>query len=303
MPDLIYPSLPAHRVFGVLRIGGNGLGNCLFAYFHAVVMAKEHGGRVVAPTWWSVKIGPLLRRERSLRRYRRMVRPHPDEIAGIRKYLRLLWAWPTRQQVQIYMDRSAPIPRRNGLTIVDVPPLFAFAGLHPHRDLIRQRLLEILVESPTTAPRWGAGDYAAAHIRLGDFLPARSGQITGLRDGMRIPLAWYTRVIRRVRAIYPHLPVYIFSDGREHELGDILAINGVQLRREPSDIADLMALAEARLLIGSNSTFSRWAAFLGDMPSIWLKTEQPTEQPTGPGPPIMYIIDDFETVTRESVLA
>ena len=54
MPDLIYPSLPAHRVFGVLRIGGNGLGNCLFAYFHAVVMAKEHGGRVVAPTWWSV---------------------------------------------------------------------------------------------------------------------------------------------------------------------------------------------------------------------------------------------------------
>ena len=92
-------------------------------------------------------------------------------------------------------------------------------------------------------------------------------------------------MIRRVRAIYPHLPVHIFSDGREHELGDILAINGVQLRRKPSDIADLMALAEARLLIGSNSTFSRWAAFLGDMPSIWLKTEQPTEQPTGPGRP------------------
>ena len=68
MPALIYPSLPAHFVFGILRIGGSGLGNCLFAYVHAVVMAKEHGGRVVAPTWWSVKIGPLLRRERSLRR-------------------------------------------------------------------------------------------------------------------------------------------------------------------------------------------------------------------------------------------
>ena len=303
MPALIYPSLPAHFVFGILRIGGSGLGNCLFAYVHAVVMAKEHGGRVVAPTWWSVKIGPLLRRERSLRRYDRMVRSHPDEIAGIWKCLRLLWSWPARHRVQIDVDHQAPVPRRNGLTIVEVPPQFTFVGLHQHRDLIRQRLLEILIETPTTTPNWGVGDYAAAHIRLGDFLPARPGQVIGLRDGLRIPLAWYGQVILRVRAIYPHLPVHIFSDGREHELIDILAIDGVRLRREPSDIADLMALAEARLLIGSNSTFSRWAAFLGDMPSIWLKTDQPTDRPTGAGTPIVYILDDFDTITHEAVAA
>ena len=83
-----------------------------------------------------------------------------------------------------------------------------------------------------------------------------------------------------MRAIFPELPVHVFSDGHEHELANIMAIDGVSLRREPNDVADLLALAQARLLIGSNSTFSRWAAFLGDMPSIWPNNKL-REKPTG----------------------
>src|SRR6185437_15923225 len=113
--------------------------------------------------------------------------------------------------------------------------------------------------------------------------------------------AWYQRVMERVRETDPSLPIQIFSDGREHELDDLLAISGVTLRREPSDVGDLLALAQARLLIGSNSTFSRWAAFLGNMPSIWLKTEVLPEQPTSPPTPILYIAEDCDVITLESV--
>jgi hypothetical protein len=181
---------------------------------------------------------------------------------------------------------------------------FSFQGLHQHRAMIRDRLLDILVRPPSAPPNWGTGDYAAVHIRLGDFLPAQPDQImTGRVANMRISMAWYDRVIRRVRLVFPDLPIHIFSDGREQELAELLALKGVSLRREPTDIADLLALAQARLLIGSNSTFSRWAAFLGDMPSIWLKTELLPEQPTSDRTPILYVAEDCDAITQEFVTA
>jgi hypothetical protein len=217
------------------------------------------------------------------------------------KAARLLSFWPGHKRVRIRIGQRVDASRR-GLTIVEATE-FTFVGLHSHRDMIRTRLLEILIAPPTGAPKWGAGDYAAAHIRLGDFKAAQSQSLQrSFRDGERIPLVWYQHVIRRVRAILPELPVHIFSDGHEHELADLLAIDGVRLWREPNDVADLLALAQARLLIGSNSTFARWAAFLGNMPSVWPNIEL-REQPTDEATPILYVADDFETVTLEAVTA
>ena len=53
-------------------------------------------------------------------------------------------------------------------------------------------------------------------------------------------------------------------------------------------MTDLRAMAGASLLVGSNSTYSRWAAFLGNMPSIWLKTDAEAEKPTAADAPICY---------------
>jgi hypothetical protein len=298
----IYPSLPAKSDLGVLRIAGNGIGNCLYAYFHAVVLAKQHDGQLIAPTWRSLKVGPLLRREFSLRRYGKMFRPHPDEISGLNKAFQLAIGWRRRKRVQIRIGQPVNILATAGLMVVQTPiGKFTFAGLHSHREMLRRRLLEIMIHPPREAPRWGTCNYVAVHIRLGDFKPSQPDQIKALKDGLRIPLVWYEAAIRRVRAIFPELPVLVFSDGHEHELADILTINGVKLRREPSDVADLLALAQARLLIGSNSTFSRWAAFLGNMPSIWLKTEQMTERPTSEPVPFICIDDDFEAISRENL--
>jgi hypothetical protein len=298
----IYPSLPGGPDYGIIRIAGAGIGNCLYVYFHAVVIARQANGRIIAPTWSSVKIGPLLRMERSLRRYGTMFRAHPDEVHGPMKAMRLASLWPGHTRVQLGIGQQVSIAPA-GLTIIQATE-FSFEGLHQHRSMIRDRLLEILVTPPAARPSWGAGNYAAVHIRLGDFVPAQPDQIiTGRVANMRISLAWYERVIRRVRSVFPDLPIHIFSDGREQELAELLALSGVRLRREPTDIADLLALAQAKLLIGSNSTFSRWAAFLGDMPSIWLKTKLLPEQPTSDRTAILYVADDCDVITSEAVMA
>jgi hypothetical protein len=317
----IYPGLPGTFDVSGLRFGGNGIGNCFFAYFHAVVVAKKSNGRIIAPTWWSVKIGPMLRREFSLRRYGSMFCAHPDEISGWRKVIRLASTWPGRERLFIPVRST---PREHGLTVVEAEVGsdcvfgFTFVGLHAHRAMIRQRLLDILVSPPRMTPKWGAGGYAAAHIRLGDFIPVSQEQLLDrdrlsevvsaeqinkplASDGLRIPLRWYAGAIRRLRVLYPDLPVYIFSDGREAELTEILTIEGVTLRREPSDIADLLALSQAEILIGSNSSFSRWATFLGNMPSIWIKSDVPVEQPSDDSTPILYVAEDYDTISHEAL--
>jgi Glycosyl transferase family 11 len=298
MRPMVYPSLPpSSRDFGVLRLSGAGLGNCFYAYFHAVVAAKEEDRQLIAPTWRSLKIGPWLRGERSLRRYGTMLRPHPDEIRGIEKVWRIGLGWPRRKTVVIQKGQRREPTASSGLTIVATPNHgFTFSGLHQHRDTIRARLLKILASPPSMMPVWGAADYAGVHIRLGDFRPLQSDSLWHcFRDGERIPLIWYERALRRVREVHPDLPVRVFSDGDETELASILAIEGVSLLRGATDVDDLLALAQARLLVGSNSTFSRWAAFLGNMPSIWPNTSL-REQPTNYETPIIYVADDFEAI-------
>ena len=64
---------------------------------------------------------------------------------------------------------------------------------------------------------------------------------------------------------------------------------GATLYRSGSDMTDLLAMSGASILVGSNSTYSRWAVFLGDMPSIWVKREVQEEKPSGAETPILYV--------------
>jgi hypothetical protein len=101
-------------------------------------------------------------------------------------------------------------------------------------------------------------------------------------------------VVKALQKRYPDRPIYIFSDGKEKELQPLLAL-GAKLYRSGSDITDLLAMSAASILVGSNSTYSRWAVFLGNMPSIWVKKDVEEERPSDRETPILYVpIDDTE---------
>jgi hypothetical protein len=116
----------------------------------------------------------------------------------------------------------------------------------------------------------------SVHVRLGDFiLPNTAHDLDIGKSGQvcyRIPIDWYVSVVRTLRrGISGDLPVHLFSDGTDRELGPLLALPGCRRVAFGSSIADLLALSRASLLIASGSTFSMWASYLGRMPVIWYK--------------------------------
>lgn len=281
-PILIYPELGAAADLGFLRVSGAGLGNGFFAYFHAATLARLVGGKVVSPPWVSLKPARILRGRFGDRAYFDVARALQDEVSGFPKLCAL-----TRPRCFVNAADAAPDLRPGYLNVLSCRP-FVFGRLRQDRELVRRRLLA-LTRSDAPANGWGGGGYIALHVRLGDFGPEMSASdVAEGRTNRRLPFSWYLEALDRVRIKYPHMPVYVVSDGADDELAPLIQA-GVTPLRSGSDIADLLALAGSSVLIGSNSTFSQWGAFLGDMPSVWLDKPVRDEKPTSEGVPVIYV--------------
>lgn len=292
---MIYPALPAPLDLGLLRLNGAGFGNCLFAYFHAVILAEKEGRRLIAPAWRSLPINRKLRGDGSIRRYHEMVRAHPDEVGGAAKAAALAALLPFAD-IQTIAPGALPHGSKRPLIVVRSAS-FTFEGLHPHRERLRHRLIEIMRRPPSLARRWGEERHIAVHVRLGDFDPAEPALLeSGAAGNLRLPIAWYGSVIERLRALRPDLPIRIHSDGADEEMANLLAIDGVSRARSSDDVNDLVAMASASVLVGSHSTFSRWAAFLGNMPVIWRVQQMPKESPVDPWVLAQHIGDDMSAL-------
>jgi hypothetical protein len=270
----VYPTFRTPKDFDLwfTRISGCGLGNCFYTYFHAVVLAERFQGTVIAPPWLALKLGPLLRGESSKRIYYGMFKPYPGDISGLRKLLTLLRGYRNRKMIEID-GAGEPSLFRGRLNFV-AARRWTFHGLHPYRELIRKRLLGIIRDPLPAAHCWGQGQFVAVHVRLSDF--AKVDQLDATKainisrpTNTRIPITWYVNVVRAIRRRHPGWPVLIFSDGKPEELRPMLDI-GTTLYRSGSDITDLLQMSAASIFVGSNSSYSRWAAFLGNMPSVWL---------------------------------
>lgn len=287
-PTCFYPDLGSSRDLWFARVSGAGIGNGLYNYFHAMVLARQFGGTVISPPWFSLKLGPLLRGEMSTRLYWRMFRPYPGEISGVRKLITLLSTFSKRNRVHI--DKSGHSAVAEGHLNVVACTKFTFAGLHEYREAIRERLLGIVRHPVPADHSWGKGGFIGVHVRLGDFTVVTDPTVIskGTFSSTRIPLSWYESVVRALRRKHPDMPVRIFSDGTDAELAPLLAL-GATTFRSGSDILDMLALSSCSLLVGSHSTYSRWAAFLGDMPSVWLDIEKKDEQPSGAATPCVYV--------------
>jgi hypothetical protein len=287
---MIYPSLPARLDLGHLRINGAGLGNCLFAYCRAVLLAEREGRRVIAPAWRSLPINAKLRGDGSIRHYHRMFRPHPDELAGAAKAAALAALMPFAEHRTAGAD-DAPMTSRRPLIVLRSDD-FSFADLRAHRVFLRQRLVEIMRQPPAQPIVWGAGAHIAVHVRLGDFDPPPDGgpDVTGTPN-TRLPLDWYVAVVRQLRTLRPDLPVRIFSDGDDAELAPLLAFDHASRARSIDDVNELLAMAGAALFVGSHSTFSRWAVFLGNMPAIWHAQPLHGDSPADAAVPAWHVAD------------
>jgi hypothetical protein len=111
--------------------------------------------------------------------------------------------------------------------------------------------------------------FVAMHIRAGDFTATDEAKLRAGEFNMRLPLGWYVDAAGKLREVLPSVAIRVFSDGSPAELASILAVPGTELVTGGSAITDLLDMSAAACLVASGSTFSSWAAFLGQVPSIW----------------------------------
>lgn len=281
----VYPRLGSALDLGWVRLSGAGLGNCFFPYFHSYVLALKTGSEIIAPPWYSLKIGHILRGERARRVYR--FHKVDGEVVGFRKFAILFSGLFSAKKISPQSSGGGRIAGGR-LNILETPS-FSFEGLHPYREAIRARALALIHGNTRTSFPWGTAPFVGVHVRLGDFRIANGAtDAAGERTNTRIPLAWYEAVIRDLIKSKPHLEVRIFSDGHPHELEPLLKLGAV-FHQGTTDGEDLLMLASASVLIGSASTYSQWAAFLGNMPSVWLARKQACERLTDPDVPVWTI--------------
>jgi hypothetical protein len=240
--------------FGFIRFLGVGLGNLLFPWARFIVATKKYGLKPIEPTWLQIKIGPILRGESDLRFYGDLFSRTPAEIRGIKKIFLLIF----KKKIGENFLSSSKLKDE----------IFVFSGLKNYfedilkdHNFVRQELLKIAKDTHKIGLNYDFSNCVCMHIRRGDFKI----------EGWDTSVEWFLWVMNELRKnLGPNLKFKIFSDGTDNELSLILKQKNTEKLFFGSALADLLAMSNSRIFVGSyNSTFSMWASYLGRMPTIW----------------------------------
>lgn len=267
-----YPRFDGVDLLG-LRLGGPGLGNLLLTWARCHVKAARWGEPVLRPTWAQLKAGPLWRRERDLRWYGHLFGDSAHEMCGWQRAAVLMRA---RRVDEACGARPAAVAGDRPV-VVEVRGLDGlFDELIGHHELIVQRL-GATVKPQMLSHSVHRPDAIAVHVRLGDF-SAPVGPTDMAAPGpsnTRQSLSWYRDAVLRIRAeLGAGVPVLLFSDGHDHELHTLSQLPGVERVPSRDALSDLLGMSACAALVASGSTYSMWASFLGQMPTLWPPGQQ-----------------------------
>jgi len=253
-------------VYAYPDVGRAGLGNMLFPWARCFIWAREHGVPMIAPIWYTFRIGPYLRRETDKRQYQKLF-SHDHYISGIHK------AFILKRNTIIDEANANSAFGKASVTVTFSGMQNKFEDLYGHHHQIREEFLRI-VKPQFQQTEIPYEEYIGIHIRRGDFkLTSAKESDLALRAGKSnqlIPIEWYISVLRSVRNKLGHeYPVVVFSDGHPEELRPILQLPYVTFSKGNEAVTDILGLAGSTVLITSASTFSMWASYLGQPYTIW----------------------------------
>ena len=255
---------------------GAGLGTRLFPWARCVIFSQANGIPMLAPQWVQPRVGPLLRGGIDLGAYHRQIlllglfRDQPGAIRRLEKLLVQLRATPVEEPARLDQpyDR-APDGRKAIVTFRGTASMFE--GLTGHDRFLLDSLQAI------TRQEWlefvdGVGSVPIGiNVRLGnDFGTASSDDEYYTKGPLKTPVHWFAAVLKWLRHAvgYPARAVVV-SDGTRAQLGPLLELDDVEFVRPGCAISDLLILAKSQILLASgSSSFSAWASFLGQMPTI-----------------------------------
>lgn len=222
---------------------------------------------MIAPQWWQYDVFALWQRNRRNRCYFGMLNQPKEAIRGFGRLFRLALlphvaepAWPGLQ-----------VPETGRSTIVDFHGIGNyFEELVNYRDCVRTELLAMVRQSHLGCIEVDFKNSIMVNVRLGDFTAAAVNRPPGPGSyNQRTAIDWYTGAIQELRDNFgAEWPAYIVSDGTDDELRALLRLENTH-RLKVENLAGLLTLSRAHVLVGSGSTYSMWASFLGHMPVLW----------------------------------
>jgi hypothetical protein len=258
-----YPQL-SERDALYFRLGGPGLGNLLFPWARAKLLSRQHGYRFVAPTWPQLKLGPALRGELDRRNYFSLFKVGPEDLSGLHR----LWVLLTHKRV----PENASVHAGAGDIVVTTGLGGLFDGLLEHSAFLRDELTAILANNrmPQLTKAYASEEAIAVHVRYGDFSAVDQQVSKNGGANRRQPIEWYVAAVGAVRKqLGEGVHVNVFSDARDEELSPLISLPKVRRVQGNNAIEDILLISNHKIFIASGSTFSMWASFLGQIPTIW----------------------------------
>jgi hypothetical protein len=279
-----------------------GLGNRLFSWARAGVFSSETGAVMLSPRWAHLRGASILRGGIDYSNALRKIllfdnfKPAPGELTGWRRYrIKRALVKKTVMNLPQAMDALSNLPSTE-------KRLVSFAG---HTEHIFDDLWEYQQEINTklrlaTRPKWFPKTSVHDHpfiginIRMGkDFKTASNGTefLHNKKDFLRTPLGWFVESLRFVRKEAGYdVPAVVVTDGSREDLAVLLEEPSVLLPVSKSAVGDLLVLSGSAILIGSGrSSFSAWASFLGQMPTVTIPGSSLQSFHVTPDPEIHYV--------------
>ena len=136
----------------------------------------------------------------------------------------------------------------------------------------------------------------ALHVRWGDYLNLK------LVFGT-VPPSYYQRGLELLGRLHGDRPVWLFSDdpagAAEYLRGTVSVAHIVEAPAQSSALENLLLLSAASGMVGANSSFSWWAAFLSRKADSSFVFPRPLYADGGPPEPKEWLIPDWMQIGRE----
>ncbi|MCX7113644.1 MAG: hypothetical protein NTX45_26885 [Proteobacteria bacterium] len=250
---------------GPFRIGGPGLANLLWLWAKCIVFSHLTGAAIVWPQWNQLKPRSLLRGERSMGWY---------------------WAFFTQPETGYipYRDRASSQQASGELILKNLlegkevniqegshyimsnlgGP---FTSMFEYRHLIHDAWSK-MINKPEKYTFNNSLHFPvlAVHLRRGDF------RIKGLSADLKST----EKLLNKVCHDFTDYHIYLMTDAdaKDYSFWQIIP-DRIENATTGNTVMDLLFLSRVDYLIGTaNSSYSRFAAFLGGMPVSWIGPEQ-----------------------------
>lgn len=261
--NYVYPKL-AKKDFWLFAIHRRGLANLLYVYARAVIYAKKNGLEIIWPTWFSIQLNRIIGFKKDKRSYHDLFVNRSGYIGGLRKLVLLA----TKRKVLVRHEIDNLDDYSN--TIFCFWRFYGdpFEGIRNDSKILYDDLRRNLHKKNLKVLSYDYENKIGVHVRLDDFKVNASREISS-EENVRTPIQWYVNTISRIRRVVGRdIPIEVFSDGLDEELVEIRRMSNARRLTFGTAIGDILALSQYKLIVGSGSTFSVMARYLGRNDSI-----------------------------------